>query len=559
MMPDFLTFIKKQERFFPAGVFVLMICLYLPQIFLRDPILRDVASRYAPMADAFASGDFKYAFHPRVSSLHPLISGCFSYITGCSGFIGTQLSALFFLGLCVFPLFRLLKQVFDRETAVWGTLLLPFVSQVTAVSVSGLRESHKLFALLLISSGLITVFKEREKYCGYLLAGAGGGLAFCIRIDLVLPALALITAAGMMEFAALKSLKRSLAGVFIALVFFIFETAVNHSICGQAVPGSHYLRVLQYFPPQVLTFSGILIYVVLPCLAAFAVFSVTGGWLLRFPFGKKLPFLAVILLVVILSGNILWQLCHYIGLTVPDRIKLFYHFSGKVLGGVNPPLFLLAAIGIFSLKVQKKWDEEQAFLLFLFFVWILGIIFQIVMIENHVYVSKRYLLPVSVLLSGWGVHGIVFCGRKLRDAAGKRGEYLLRILFAVLPVVCLYHAYSNVLEYKFKREKKEQIQTQKTIADVIRHHYSGPAYFTPEFSFYDYRGNRCPKIAFVRTGKEAAAAYRSGGSIVSLMQDPDFVVAPAEKVFSEKEWLKAAENLPFGKISLHVWKRKRSK
>ncbi|MBR1951769.1 MAG: glycosyltransferase family 39 protein, partial [Lentisphaeria bacterium] len=195
-MRSCLTWFKKHEVCFVCCIFVLTILLYLLQIFLRDAVLRDVALRYAPMAECFAAGDFRYAFHPRVQSLHPLISGCICYISGCSGFTGVQLSSLLFFGLCVFPLYNLLKTVFDRKVAGWGTLLLPLASQVAAISVSGLRESHKMFALLLITLGVVTVFKERERYRGYLLTGIGCGLAFCIRTDLVLPSLCLLSGTG---------------------------------------------------------------------------------------------------------------------------------------------------------------------------------------------------------------------------------------------------------------------------------------------------------------------------------------------------------------------------
>ena len=49
-MRSCLTLFKKREGFFLCCVFVLTLLLYLPQIFLREAILRDVALRYAPMA-----------------------------------------------------------------------------------------------------------------------------------------------------------------------------------------------------------------------------------------------------------------------------------------------------------------------------------------------------------------------------------------------------------------------------------------------------------------------------------------------------------------------------
>ena len=555
-MQKILTLFKKREGVFLFCVFVLTLLLYGPQIFLRDAVLRDVALRYAPMADAFAAGDFLYAFHPRVQSLHPLISGCICYLSGCPGFTGVQLSSLLFFGLCIFPLYNLLKTVFDRKIAEWGILLLPLASQVAQISVSGLRESHKMFALLLITLGIVTVFKEREKYSGYLLTGIGCGLSFCIRIDLVLPSLCILLAAGVMAFAAQKNLKRPLTGLLAALPFFIWETAINFYISGHAVPGSHCLRFMREFLPWAMTPAGMCLAVIFSVIC-FAVFSAAGGCLLKTSVKEKIPAVIFITLAAVLLVGIAGLLLRVIGLSFPEKIKLLFSFAGSVFHGLNLPLFLTAAMGFWVLNKQKKADETQKILLFIFLFFIGATLFQTIVLEDKLYVSKRYLLPYSLLLAGWSVHGIIFCREKIEAFTGHYSKILLKILWIILPLICLCHAYSNILEYKFERDKKIQLQTLKTISELIQSRYSGPAYFTPEFSFYEYRRNRCPKIAFIRPGKAVSIAYSSGGSLVLPDGKPDFFVAPAGEKFSEKKWRKIAENLPSGKIKLNVWELKK--
>ncbi|PWM82040.1 MAG: hypothetical protein DBX90_06470, partial [Lentisphaerae bacterium] len=54
----------------------------------------DVATRYAPMAEAFAAGEWKYAFHPRIPMLHQTLAGCFCWLFGISGFAGCRLAAV---------------------------------------------------------------------------------------------------------------------------------------------------------------------------------------------------------------------------------------------------------------------------------------------------------------------------------------------------------------------------------------------------------------------------------------------------------------------------------
>ena len=557
-MQNCLTLFRKREFLFPLCVFVLALLLYLPQIFLRDAILRDVACRYAPMAESFAAGHFRYAFHPRVQSLHPLISGCICYLSGCSGFIGVQLSSLLFLGLCVFPLYSLLKTVFDRKTAGWGILLLPLASPVTAVCVSGLRESHKMFALLVISLGVVSVFKEREKYRGVLLTGIGCGLAFCTRIDLVLPSLCLLFAAGAMTFAAKKNLKLKLALLFTCLPFIFFETAVNFYVSGKAVPGSHYIRLLQVFPVQAAK-PGIMFCAILVSALFFAAFSAAGACLLRSSQAKKIPAVILITSAAVLTVNIIFLLISATGLDFASRMELLVYFVKSVFSGLNIPLFLTALAGFYVSSRQKNVDDVQKFLFFLFFFWVGATLFQTVVLEHKLYISKRYLLPYSLLLAGWSVSGIAFCARIIREKTGIYSGIILKTLWIILPCICLFHAYSNIFEYKINRDKRIQIKTLRTISNVIRNKYSGPGYFTPEFSFFEYRGNRCPKISFRSPGKAVTAAYSSGGSFVLPDKNPDFFVAPSEEKFSEKQWRKIAENLPFGKIRLNVWEYKKEK
>jgi hypothetical protein len=99
----------------------------------------------------------------------------------------------------------------------------------------------------------------------------------------------------------------------------------------------------------------------------------------------------------------------------------------------------------------------------------------------------------------------------------------------------------------------------KTISQVIRKHYLGPEYFTPEFSLFRYRGNRRPRIACMPQGKHNVAAYLSGGSLVFLNENPDFIIAPAEESFPEKKWRIIAKCLPFRSMDLNVWELKEAK
>ena len=54
----------------------------------------DTATRYAPMAQAFAEGDWFYAFHPHSGVFFPALSGGIAWLTGVDGFRACQVAAL---------------------------------------------------------------------------------------------------------------------------------------------------------------------------------------------------------------------------------------------------------------------------------------------------------------------------------------------------------------------------------------------------------------------------------------------------------------------------------
>lgn len=81
----------------PLWCFLALVVMMLVPVFIDDIPLRDVAFRYAPMAEAFRDGDFTYAFHPRTGFLHTFIAGIIAWVLQCSGFLACKLSSLLFI------------------------------------------------------------------------------------------------------------------------------------------------------------------------------------------------------------------------------------------------------------------------------------------------------------------------------------------------------------------------------------------------------------------------------------------------------------------------------
>ena len=55
----------------------------------------DVVARYAPAAEAFAAGDWQYAFHPRFGVYFTAFSGIFVWLTGVDGVIACKIVSIF--------------------------------------------------------------------------------------------------------------------------------------------------------------------------------------------------------------------------------------------------------------------------------------------------------------------------------------------------------------------------------------------------------------------------------------------------------------------------------
>ena len=544
----------KKEKLLLWAIFLITIGLYLPQTpMMKILILRDTALRYAPMAESFASGNWQYAFHPRVQFLHPLVSGCFTWLLDSSGAVGAQLSALLFLGLCIFPLYYLLKLVFDRQTALGGCCIFPLLSYILLVCLPGLRESHKMLAILLICLGILSVYSDREKYTGYLLTGLGGGLAFCTRNDILLPALFMLTAAGALEFAALKSLKRSFTALAIVLPWAAIEITINWKLCGYPVPGNRFLPFLLKLPPGLRTPGAFLFCIAPAAFALYCAVSAGTGFLLRKKWGKIL--LAGLLCLCLAA--LCFKVC---SIYSAEGNTAFKAYLKKIFFGCNPPLLCFCIVGFIIKLLQKKWSTRQSILLALFLFWGFLPAIQILVTEHRFYVSERYILPATPLLLGWSI-------TTLQGYAGVLKKILPKWLALTIFWICctsfiplgVYHAYTHI-HYAYKSPNRARRFTAiARISEIIRQNYNGPSECTPEFNIDHYRSNRRPKIAFLPDCRESTAAYLSGGSTCENPGTADFLVIGDGYQPESSVWQKISEDIPSRKNKFQIWKRRETK
>lgn len=177
---------KISTPLFPVTAFVLIWLCLSPLIFFNDIPSSDVSSRYAPMADFFAKGNWEFAFHPRIAPLFPVISGVVCYLFGLNGFAGCKIASALMLSLSIFPLWGMLCVLFNKTIARIGIILFVFCSHLLRMGYSGLRESTSCFCLLLCAYLLVVISETRKPWKLYSFAGVAIGLLLLSRSDMLL-------------------------------------------------------------------------------------------------------------------------------------------------------------------------------------------------------------------------------------------------------------------------------------------------------------------------------------------------------------------------------------
>ena len=124
----------------------------------------DTIFRYAPMADAFARGEWNLAFHPRFGVLFQCVAGSISWLTGLSGDCACQVAATGFLALAAVPLWFLARELFGERVAWWSVAALLVCDDFTRYAMDGLRDVGKCLAFALLGLGAV-----KERPCWFAL------------------------------------------------------------------------------------------------------------------------------------------------------------------------------------------------------------------------------------------------------------------------------------------------------------------------------------------------------------------------------------------------------
>lgn len=119
--------------------------------FLYPVMMADAVNRYAPMADAFAGGDWYHAFHPRFGILFSVLAGSLSYCSSLAGDYACQIISILFLSLSSIPLWFVFKKLFDEETAWLGMLFIVLMPDFVVYALDALREPMRIFGFAMVA------------------------------------------------------------------------------------------------------------------------------------------------------------------------------------------------------------------------------------------------------------------------------------------------------------------------------------------------------------------------------------------------------------------------
>lgn len=202
-------------------------------------VSNDCINRFAPMAEAFAEGNWQETFHPRFGFLFQLLTGTVVFVTGLGGDVACSLVGVIGWALCMVPLYLVVRHVFGERAAKVAVILYVVAPMPFAWALRGLRESYRLLGSLLMVWGVMRCHSKMRG--GFAAAAAGAAVLAGIRADTMAVAgvLSLVYAVG-----DRFRLRSWLLFVWLALVLQP-SCLLTWKWTGWWVPSSQYIPVIE--------------------------------------------------------------------------------------------------------------------------------------------------------------------------------------------------------------------------------------------------------------------------------------------------------------------------
>ena len=571
--------ILNQQPGNPAGAFrtpwlffLAALLLAIPLAYFADMPERDIATRYAPMAEAFATGKWAYAFHPRIPMLYPALCGMLVWLGGITGFTAAKILSVACFAASVFPLFSVMKRIFGEKTAT-GAILVYIVNPfMLRLAGTGLRENMKCLLLILIVHAVFLIREDPDLFARYLSLGLAAGIVMITRSEMIL--FCGLVLFGVMFWEArwcLNSVRdgfegdpvkkkyvpvpyRSLAGTLLAAGLVFFPAVINHAVFGLATPEIRYLQIFEkMFGREPTLFEAAMIAGLTPFAMAAA-----AKLLARVLAGKSLKLFLTVCGGIFAAGlaflfvrQMLWA--------DSEVMKEFFLTFERAF---DPLWTAPALIGVAFRLRNHVFSSGEKLLLAFITVHTSVIAAQLLFYDRTLTFSVRYLLPVSPLGFGW-----TFCG--VTVIAGLLARYLphvsmraaLHILLIAYVLGALFHCLGPILKDYFEPRHKTVRSGTLQLAALFR--ANSPAHSqtaAPQFDLIDYESCAVPGMYFEDDNKYIVSAYLAGGRRVRSPQNADFYVSETSETPAappDDSWIPVDDPVPMErKTFCTVFRRK---
>ena len=536
-----------------AGASRAPVCFCLLTLFMAAALAcfmdvpeRDVANRYAPMAEAFAGGSWAFAFHPRVPMFHSALCGVLIRVLGVGGFTAAKMVSAACFAAAVFPLFGIMRRVFNDGIAAGSLLVYAVDPFLLRLSGSGLRENLKCLLLLMMVHAVFLIREDRRAPWRYLYLGAASGILMITRSEMILFSGLMLF--GVMVYEAFRARFpwRSLAGTFLAAAIVCVPAVINDAIFSLPTPEVRYLTLFEAVagrPPSLA--DSLLIALAAPLLMTGAAAAVS-----RLFAGERLKPMLIAAGIAFAAASVIL----FVRQTLRTDDELLFDVFLTFERAFDPLWSVPALLGLAFRLRDREFSAAEGLLLVLIAVHTLIVVNQIVLYDRTVTFSVRYLIPVSPLGFGWTFCGVCVLASLLGRLPGVKARPAATVLLTAYVCGALFHCLGPLLKDYFEPRHKAVRRGTFRLAEIIR--TNAPAQtraLPPKFDSADYECAAAPGVFFEHDSKYCVAAYLAGGRMVRTLENADFYVTvpdssdPETLPPADGVWVPLDEPVPMGR------------
>ena len=221
---------------------IILASMAIPLAIMHPLAEYDTLCRYAPMAEAFAEGNWIEAFHPRFGVIFSVLTGTLTWLTGLDGLSSCVAVSTLAWALCIIPLYDIAEKIFDRRTARIAVALYVACPLTLQYALGGLKEPLRTLGLLLMIKGIFSAYAdENGQFAGMTPTILGAIILTTLKVDTVL--------FGGLLLAVFVFLTRNRLASSIAVMVFIlscqFPSYLVYSWTGYWLPAPQYISILQ--------------------------------------------------------------------------------------------------------------------------------------------------------------------------------------------------------------------------------------------------------------------------------------------------------------------------